>query len=185
MEIATIQRPLPKPFWVKSDQSRTVTSFSVFLFNINTAPTKKKKKAVTNKPVSQGFAPTSSLFLYTVSLDYICQVFVTGEALADTGSFATSLLLSPLLCHPVLLACRGSQPSCNESSAVTAKAVSFPKRLLFTPSAVLQTNKPSHSFHYPNKVILNPHAEICLLTGLRRSTCHCQSLVLRMRIMKV
>lgn len=173
MEIATIETCVNQ---INPEQ------LQVFRCSYSTSTLRLPKKKGSNKQAS-----VSRICSYSSTLkrDYICQVFVTGEALADTGSFAISLLLSPLLCHPVLLACWGSSPSCKESSAVTAKAASFPKRLLFTPSAALQTNKPSHSIHYPNKVILNPYAEICLLTGLWRSTCHCQSLVLRMRIMKV
>lgn len=38
---------------------------------------------------------------------------------------------------------------------------------------------------YANKVTVNPQAEMCLLTRLCISTCHCQSSALRMTIMKV
>lgn len=99
-EIVTIWRPLPKPFWVKSGQFRT-TQLQVLCWPYSTSTLHLPEKKCNNKQasVSRICSYLLSLFLYTASIDYICQVFATGEALADAGSSAMSLLLSSLLCR--------------------------------------------------------------------------------------
>lgn len=109
MEIVTIWRPLPKPLWVKSDNPEQHSyKFSAGLIQHQHCTCQKKKSNNKQASVSRICSYLLSLFLYTASTDYICQVFATREALRCRIFCCVSAAVSTHVLRPFLPCASGT-----------------------------------------------------------------------------